>query len=105
MDLDAETRWTVTARRSYIKNGGDGFEGVAEKVRAERRDHVAWTRVLETVYRWPWIEGPEWPALVIPAPEWLGVGPEPDTWAHFEEVARLAGRCRWEQLPEQKLRT
>jgi hypothetical protein len=55
MDTDAETRWTVTARRYYDTNGGEGFQGVAEKVRTERRDHVAWIRILETVYWWPWI--------------------------------------------------
>jgi hypothetical protein len=107
MGADAETRWIVTARRYYLINsiGGEWFDGLAEKVRAERRDIVAWSwsRVLETVYWWPEHEGPEWPALVIPAPEWVGVGPEPDAWAHFEEVVRLTGRCRWEQLPERKL--
>jgi len=105
MDRDAETRWIVTARRYYDTSGGEGFEGVAEKVRAERHDHVAWIRVLETVYWWPWIEGPEWPAQVIPGPEWYGIGPEPDTWAHFEGVVRLAARCRWEQLPERRITT
>ncbi len=105
MDDKAETRWTVTPRRYYETTGGDGFEGVAEKVRAERRGHVAWTRVLETVYWWPWIEGPVWPAVVVTAPEWGGIGPEPDIWAHFEEVVRLAGRCRWEQLPVRTITT
>jgi hypothetical protein len=41
-----ETRWHVVRRR-YFR---EWVERIAEKVVAERRDHVAWTRVLEAVF-------------------------------------------------------
>ena len=91
------TRWSVTRRR-YVLDLWD--VGVAEKVRAERRDQVAWVRVLEAVYWWPEHEGREWPALVVPAPQWSGIGAEPDTWAHFEEVLGFHDRYTWEVISD-----
>ena len=74
-------------------------DGVAEKVRAERKDDVAWVRVLEAVYWWPAHEGKEWPAVVVIGPEWTGMGPEPDVWAHFEATLEMTDdRYRWEEV-------
>jgi hypothetical protein len=95
-DDTGTTRWTFEKRRYLIDKGE---EGIAELVRAERHDHVAWVRVCEAVYWWPWIEGPTWPALVVPGPEHLRAADEPDVWAHFEQTVGLLGRCTWEQLP------
>jgi hypothetical protein len=96
MEAREETRWRVVRRR-YFK---EWVEGIAEKVVAERRDHVAWTRVLEAVFWWPQTEGKEWPAIVVPGPEWLGVGPEPDTWAHFEAAVGFDATYSFDELGE-----
>jgi hypothetical protein len=72
---DNETRWIVDRRRYFFDQWE---EGVAERVRAERRDGVAWVRVLEAVYWWPAQEGKEWPAAIVATPVWDGEGPEPD---------------------------
>jgi hypothetical protein len=97
-------RWTVSRRNYFLKSRsgeGEWDEGVAEKVRAERKDGTAWIRVLEAVFWWPMHEGKEWPGVVVPAPEWLGAGPEPDTWGHFEAtVGMTSDRFRWEATPE-----
>ena len=97
---DGKTRWTITTRRYYQvdADGSAGIVGLAQKVRAERRDHVSWTRILEAIWWWPVIEGPHWPAQLISAPEWGGSGPEPDAWANFEVVTQLTGRSRWDEL-------
>jgi hypothetical protein len=91
-----ETRWTVERRRYFFQ---EWEEGVAERVRAELQDGAAWVRVLEAVYWWPAHEGKDWPGCVIPVPVWDGVGPELDTWAHFEHASGHDGRYRWEALP------
>jgi hypothetical protein len=88
------TRWPVESRIYYF----DGFEGgMAQRVRAEHEDDTSWTRVLETIYWWPTHEGKEWPAAVVPVPEWTGVGEETDAWAHFEASLGMDERYRWEQ--------
>jgi len=90
------TRWTVSRRRYVL---GDWYYGVAEKVRAERKDAIAWVRLLEAMYWWPEHEGKEWPGVVVPGPEWTGVGPEPDVWAHFEATLGITDdRFIWEAL-------
>jgi hypothetical protein len=91
-----ETRWRVDRRRYFFDRWEDG---IAERVRAERRDDVAWVRVLEAVYWWPAHEGKEWPAVVITAPVWGGVGPEPHAWSHFEVAMDMNDSYRWEALP------
>jgi len=83
-------------RRRYFFN--DGEDGIAERIRAERYDHVAWVRVLDAIYWWPEYEGKEWPAVVIPGPESYGSSPEPDIWAHFETTIGMDERYRWEPL-------
>jgi hypothetical protein len=96
MGGDEETRWIVERRRYFFDQWE---EGVAERVRAERRDGVAWVRVLEAVYWWPAHEGKEWPAAIVAAPVWDGAGPEPDAWAHFDAALGHDERYRWETLP------
>jgi pyruvate-formate lyase-activating enzyme len=81
----------------YYFDGWD--EGVAQRVRAEREDGIR--RVLETIYWWPAREGKEWPATVVPIPEWTGVGEEADAWAHFEATLGMDERYRWEPLPDE----
>ena len=95
MAADGVTRWTVE-RRIYFPERWS--HGVAERVRAERHDDTAWVRVLDAVYWWPEHEGKQWPAAVVPAPEWTGAGPEPDVWTHFETTLGMDERHRWEQL-------
>ena len=91
------TRWIVERRRYFFEKREDG---VAERVRAERQDEVAWVRVLEAVYWWPAHEGKQWPAEVVHLPVWKGGdAPEPDAWAHFEAALGIDERYRWEQLP------
>ena len=97
MGKEGVTRWTVDRRIYYLDRWVDG---VAERVRAERKDETKWVRVLEAVYWWPEHEGKEWPGVVIPAPEWGGIPPEPDTWAHFESAVGIDERYRWEPLPK-----
>jgi hypothetical protein len=94
------TSSTVESRVYYL---GDFQDGVAQRVRAERSDHVAWTRSLETIYWWPAREGKEWPAAVVPIPEWTGIGEEPDAWSHFETAVGIDDRYRWEPLPPESL--
>jgi hypothetical protein len=95
---DQTTRW-VRDRRQYFL--GRYEDGIAELVRAERHDQLAWVRVLEAVFWWPTHEGKEWPAEVIPAPVRTHDGESaPDAWAHFESVIGIDERYRWEQLPE-----
>lgn len=86
----------VVERRLYFFESWQ--EGVAERVRAERHDKTAWVRVLEAIYWWPEHEGKEWPAVVIPGPEWDGSSPEPDIWAHFETSLGMDKRYRWDPL-------
>jgi hypothetical protein len=95
MGRDGRTHFVVE-RRLYFFEGWE--EGIAELVRAERHDHVAWVRSLEAIYWWPEREGKEWQALVVPAPEWGGVPPEPNMWAHFEGLLGMDDRYRWEPL-------
>jgi hypothetical protein len=94
------TSWNVESRAYYL---GEFEDGVAQRVRAERQDDSAWTRVLETIYWWPAHEGKEWPAPVVPVPEWTGIGDETDAWAHFETALGMDERYRWEPLPEEPL--
>jgi len=96
VDGHDETRWSVDRRRYFFEQWE---EGVAERIRAERRDDAAWVRVLEAVYWWPAHEGKEWPAAIVVPPVWYGVGPEPDTWAHFESALGHGEAYRWESLP------
>ena len=96
MDGHDETRWIVDRRRSFLDQWEDG---VAERVRAERRDGTAWVRVLEAVYWWPAHEGKQWPAAIIARPVWDGVGPESDAWAHFDAALGHDQRYRWDPLP------
>jgi hypothetical protein len=119
------TRWAVESRRYFV---GDWEDGVAERVRAERLDACAWTRVLATVYwcparegkewparegkewparegkEWPAREGREWPCAVVPIPEWTGVGDETDAWAYFEAKLEIDKRYRWGPLPAGSLK-
>jgi hypothetical protein len=90
------THLAVESRRYYFE---DWEEGIAQLVRAERQDTTAWTRVLEAIFWWPAREGKEWPARVVPIPEWTGVGDEADAWAHFEAMLETDQRYRWEPLP------
>jgi hypothetical protein len=90
-----ETRWAVERRRYFF---GQWVEGVAELVRAERHDGVAWVRVLEAVYWWPEQEGKDWPCCVIAPPDCDGRG-ESNAWAYFEQVRQHDARYRWEPLP------
>jgi hypothetical protein len=92
---EGHTRFVVERRQYFLERWE---EGIAERVRAERHDQAAWVRVLEAVYWWPEREGKEWPALVVPGPEWGGVLPEPDTWVHFEKSLGMDERYRWEPL-------
>jgi hypothetical protein len=94
--MPGKTRWTVEARRYFLD---EWEEGVAERVRAERHDGVAWVRVLEAVYWWPTHEGKEWPGKVITPPELDEVKAEPDVWAHVESELGHDERYRWELLP------
>jgi hypothetical protein len=94
------TRWTVESRRYFFEDWDDG---VAERVRAERHDDTAWTRVLEVIYWWPAREGKEWPAETVPVPEWTGTGPETDAWAHFETTLGMDERYRWDPVPPDSL--
>jgi hypothetical protein len=87
------TRFTVDRRQYFLE---EFVEGIAELVRAERRDEGALVRVLESVYWWPEHEGKAWPALIVPGPEWAGLPPQPDTWAHFEKAIGVDERYRWE---------
>jgi hypothetical protein len=86
----------VVERRQYFFE--DWVDGIAELVRAERHNDGAWVRVAEAVYWWPEHEGKDWPALVVPGPEWGGVPPQPDTWAHFEGSVGMDDRHRWEPI-------
>ena len=90
------TRWIVENRAYYP---GEWDEGIAQRVRAERDDDASWTRVLETIYWWPAREGKQWPATLVPIPEWSGAGAETDAWTHFETTLGLDDGYRWEPLP------
>src|SRR5207302_8475548 len=94
---EGQTRWVVERRRYFLERWK---HGVAELVRAERRDETAWVRVLEAVYWWPKHEGREWPAIAIPGPERTGEGFEPDTWEHFEAALGMDQRYRWEGVSD-----
>lgn len=87
------TRFVVERRQYFIE---EWVAGIAELVRAERHNGGAWVRIAEAVYWWPEREGKEWPALVVPGPEWGGGSPQPDTWAHFEASIGMDDRYRWE---------
>jgi hypothetical protein len=96
--------WRQGGPSRAASNYLDQFEdGVAQRVRAEREDSSAWTRVLEAIYWWPAHEGKEWPAAVVPVPEWTGVGEETDAWRHFETTLGKDERYRWEPLPADQL--
>src|ERR1700730_5043939 len=95
MGIGGRSRFVVE-RRQYLLEGW--VDGVAELVRVERHDHTAFVRVAEAVYWWPEHEGKVWPALVVPGPDWGGVPPQPDTWAHFETSIGMDDRYRWESF-------
>jgi len=92
---EGRTRLVVERRLYFFESWVDG---VAERVRAERHDEVAWVRVLEAIYWWPEREGKEWPAVVIPGPVWDGLSLEPDIWTYFETSLGMDERYRWETL-------
>ena len=87
-----------TADDSKGLGTGEWDEGIAQRVRAERDDDASWTRVLETIYWWPAREGKQWPATLVPIPEWSGAGAETDAWTHFETTLGLDDGYRWEPL-------
>jgi hypothetical protein len=84
------------SRRYFLD---DWEDGVAQRVRAERHDEVAWVRVLDAVYWWPTREGKEWPCEVIVTPiRTTTEDAEPDAWAYFEKAVGVDGRYRWEAV-------
>ncbi len=88
----------VVERRLYLFNGE--VDGIAERVRAERHDQLAWVRVLEAIYWWPEHEGKEWPGMVIALPDSGGSNLDPDAWAHFETSLGMDDRYTGEPLAE-----
>jgi hypothetical protein len=78
------TKWRVESRIYYFDRQE---EVVAQRVRVEREQNDVWTRVLETIYWWPAHEGKEWPALVVPVPEWTRAEASGDIPEHWRNPA------------------